>query len=95
MVAPASSVQATAAPEPSPPTSSPAIAPASVSPRHQMPSTSSGQNVDAATAKASPTARATPTSGAASAASSGTTTATDGREPERGDAAEPAPPTSR
>ena len=33
----------------------PAAAPRSVSPRHQMPSTSSGQNDDAATAKARPT----------------------------------------
>ena len=38
----------------------PAAAPASVSPRHQMPSTSSGQNVDAASAKASPTVSARP-----------------------------------
>ncbi len=55
-----------------PPTSIPAIAPASVSRRHQMPSTSSGQNVDAATAKASPTARATPSPRRETASSSGT-----------------------
>ena len=41
----------------------PASAPASVSPRHQMPSTSSGQKVEAATAKARPTDWATPTFG--------------------------------
>src|SRR5215475_7894258 len=38
-----------------PPTSRPAPAPVAVSPRHQVPSTSSGQNDDAATANASPT----------------------------------------
>lgn len=38
-----------------PPASTPAAAPRSVSPRHQMPSTSSGQKLDAATAKANPT----------------------------------------
>ena len=41
-----------------------------------MPSSSSGQNVDAATANASPTVRATPTSGLESASAQGTTTAT-------------------
>ncbi len=45
----------TAAADVSPPTRIPAIAPASVKPRHQMPSTSSGQNVEAATANTSGT----------------------------------------
>ena len=40
-----------------PPRNSPAAAPAAVSPRHQMPSTSRGHRVDAATAKTSPTVR--------------------------------------
>ena len=69
------SVQPTATPEPSPPTSSPATAPGAVSPRHQMPSSSRGQNVDAATAKARPTVRATPTLGLDSAMTHGTVTA--------------------
>ncbi len=38
-----------------PPTTRPAVAPIQVSPRHQIPSTSSGQNVDAARAKDRPT----------------------------------------
>ena len=62
-------------PDPSPPTSSPATAPAGVRPRHQMPSISSGAKVEAVTAKASPTVRATATSCAGSDISSGTTTA--------------------
>ena len=53
----ATKVRTTAKPLVAPPTTSPAMAPTSVSRRHQMPSTSSGQNVEAATAKASPTAR--------------------------------------
>ena len=60
----------------SPPTSMPATAPTSVSRRHQMPSTISGQNVEAAKANASPTARATPTPSVSSASSSGSDTAT-------------------
>lgn len=44
-----------------PPVTSPATAPGGVSPRHQMPRTSSGQNEDADTAKARPTASATGT----------------------------------
>src|SRR4051812_21999995 len=72
---PSYSVQTTPALAPRPPARSPATAPDGVSPRHQMPSTSSGQNVDAATAKARPTARATERSGAASAAARGTPTA--------------------
>src|SRR6478672_6822486 len=40
-----------------PPTISPANAPAVVRPRHQMPRTSNGQNVEAATANAMPTTR--------------------------------------
>jgi hypothetical protein len=69
------SVQATAAPDPSPPTNSPATAPAGVSPRHQIPSISRGAKVEAVTAKARPTVRATATSCAGSDISSGTTTA--------------------
>ena len=65
----------TAATEQVPPTASPASAPTSVSRRHQMPSTSSGQNVDAATANTRPTERAMLTPGAASASPRGTTTA--------------------
>ena len=53
------SVRITAPPASSPPTTRPAPAPRAVSPRHQMPSTSRGQNVEAATAKASSTAFAT------------------------------------
>ena len=44
-------------PDDAPPTTSPAIAPTAVSPRHQIPRTSSGHSVDAATANASPTLR--------------------------------------
>ena len=47
----------TVTPESSPPTASPLAAPNAVSPRHQMPSTSSGHNVEAATANANPTLR--------------------------------------
>ncbi len=68
-------VQTTAVPDPSPPTSSPAMAPGAVNPSHQMPSSSSGQNVEAATAKARPTVRATPTSGDDSETRHGTSTA--------------------
>ena len=70
------SVHTIASPDPRPPTRSPATAPTAVRPRHQMPSSSSGQKVDAATAKASPTARATPMSAAAIDTAHGTTTAT-------------------
>ena len=69
------SVQATAAPEPKPPTSSPATAPTGVSPRHQIPSISSGAKVEAVTANARPTVRATATSWAGSDRRRGTTTA--------------------
>ena len=69
------SVQATAKPDPSPPTSSPATAPAGVSPRHQIPSISSGAKVEAVTANARPTVRATATSWAGSDSRRGTTTA--------------------
>lgn len=55
-----------------PPVTSPATAPGGVSPRHQMPSTSSGQNDDADTANARPTASATGTSVAATLPPSGT-----------------------
>src|ERR1700684_791861 len=41
-----------------PPTTMPAAAPTLVSPRHQMPSTISGQNEEAAIANAQPTSRA-------------------------------------
>ena len=44
-------------PDSSPPATSPHAAPAAVRPRHQMPSTSSGHRVDAATANTSPTVR--------------------------------------
>ena len=47
-------VSSTAVTAPPPPARMPAAAPRSVSPRHQMPSTSSGQNDEAATAKAKP-----------------------------------------
>jgi hypothetical protein len=47
-------VRTTANPEVRPPIARPARAPAAVSRCHQMPSTSSGQKVEAATAKASP-----------------------------------------
>ena len=43
-----------------PPATRPAVAPTVDSPRHQTPSTSSGQNVEAATAKARPTVSASP-----------------------------------
>lgn len=46
-----------------------------VSLRHQMPSTSSGQNDEAATANASPTTVATGSDRAAPASANGTTTA--------------------
>ena len=52
----------------------PAIAPGAVSPRHQMPSTSNGQNVDAASANANVTELATAMRSAESASTSGTTT---------------------
>ena len=54
-------VATTAEPDSPPPTTRPATAPAAVRPRHQMPRTSSGQKVDAATANASSTAWATGT----------------------------------
>src|SRR6478609_1664353 len=54
---PPATATVTAVPDNSPPTTSPYAAPSAVSPRHQMPSTSSGHSVDAATAKASPTLR--------------------------------------
>src|SRR4029079_4605740 len=44
-----------------PPVTNPVAAPAVDRPRHQTPSTSRGQNVDAATAKARPTVSASPT----------------------------------
>src|SRR3954452_23903370 len=49
----------TAVADVAPPTTIPATAPGAVSPRHQMPRSSNGQNVEAATAKASSTAWAT------------------------------------
>ena len=52
-------------------------------PRHQMPSTSSGQNVEAATAKARPTVSARPTLPVASDSSVGHGDRDDGGEPER------------
>src|SRR5690349_25086203 len=52
---PANTVTSTAPTAAPPPATTPAAAPAAVSPRHQMPSTSSGQKLDAATANASPT----------------------------------------
>ena len=54
---PPATASVAAAPDSAPPTTSPQRRPTAVRPRHQMPSTSSGQNVDAATAKASPTLR--------------------------------------
>src|SRR5450631_1556934 len=54
----------------------PAVAPAAVSPRHQIPSTSNGQNDDAATANASPTASASGSRAATSDSTSGAATAT-------------------
>ena len=58
-----------------PPASSPAIAPTSVRPRHQMPSTSSGQKDDAATANARPTTSATASDDAPNDSTNGTLTA--------------------
>src|SRR6185437_1726417 len=55
-----------------PPSRMPAAAPASVNPRHQMPNTSSGQNDEAATAKASPTPWARSSDETASMNASGT-----------------------
>ncbi|SLA03299.1 Uncharacterised protein [Mycobacteroides abscessus subsp. abscessus] len=46
-----------AIPDDSPPTARPAMAPAGVNPRHQIPSTRSGHSVDAAMAKTNPTVR--------------------------------------
>ena len=57
-----STVISTARPDSPPPIISPAAAPTGVSPRHQIPSTSSGQNVDAATANARPTTVDSPAS---------------------------------
>src|SRR4029079_19586253 len=51
-------LSSTAAVDRTPPTSNPAAAQSAVGPRHQMPSTSSGQNVEAATAKTSGTVSA-------------------------------------
>ena len=71
---------------------SPAIAPGAVSPRHQMPSISSGQNVDAASAKANVTELATEIRSDDSASTRAARTppaaaepqCRDGREPRRG-----------
>ena len=52
------------------------MAPADVSPRHQMPSTSSGQNVEAASANANTTELATGIGSATNASTSGTATHT-------------------
>src|ERR1041384_4200133 len=52
---PANTVHSTAPAAAPPPVTIPAAAPADVNPRHQMPSTSSGQKLDAATANARPT----------------------------------------
>src|SRR5690349_12224269 len=59
-----------------PPVTRPAVAPATDSRRHQTPRTSSGQNVDAATAKANPTVSARLVLTASQLAAYGTTTAT-------------------
>ena len=69
-------VARTAVADSPPPTTRPAAAPGAVSPRHQIPSTSRGQKVEAAIAKASPTTCPTGRLVAASASSSGTTAAT-------------------
>src|SRR5579884_1951130 len=66
----------TAPAEVTPPSTRPATAPTSVSPRHQMPSTSIGQKVDAATAKASDTVWEKSNRVASSASPSGTSPAT-------------------
>src|SRR5438309_7661189 len=52
-------VETTAVADRVPPVTSPTTAPAAVRPRHQIPSSSKGQKVEAATAKASSTACAT------------------------------------
>src|SRR5699024_9129567 len=70
------SVAMTAPPEASPPPSMPTAAPYAVSPRHQIPRTSSGHNVEAATANASPTDVATLMSSTDTASTTGTSTAT-------------------
>ena len=73
-----------------PPATRPAAAPGAVSPRHQMPSTSSGQNVEAATAKARPTTWPTGRPAAGSARASGTDPASTA--PRRKSRTVPSPP---
>ncbi len=68
-------VTVAAAPASRPPTTSPASAPVTVSFSHQIPSTSNGENVDAATANARPTVSARPTCVASSETDAGTATA--------------------
>ncbi len=72
---PATMVTVAAAPASRPPTTSPVSAPVTVSFSHQIPSTSNGENVDAATANARPTVSARPTCVASSETDAGTATA--------------------
>ena len=72
---PPTMVASTAVAASPPPTRSPAIAPTVVSLRHQMPSTRSGQNEEAATANARPTTLATGSDRTVSASANGTMSA--------------------
>ena len=65
-----------------PPATRPAVAPTVESPRHQTPSTSSGQNVDAATAKARPTVSASADAAGGQRQRVGHDDRDDGSEPE-------------
>ena len=78
------------------PTARPATAPAAVSPRHQMPSTSNGHSVEAATANTNPTPRDNSNDDAASAKGTGinppiTAAIRKSRTPPRSSSVEAAP----
>ncbi len=87
---PPSITVSTADAERTPPIERPATAPGAVRPRHQMPSSRSGQKVDAATAKASSTACATASPEESRVSTQRGGHGQDAGQPERRDAVEPA-----